>query len=381
MAVIMKKCVIVPDSFKGTLSSTEFCTIVKKRLLLHFPDCRVITIPVADGGEGTVDCFLHALSCEKVPVTVHGPYGEPCHGYYARQGNTGILEMAMFAGLPQVEGRANPAATTTYGVGEAILSAIGDGCDKILLGLGGSCTNDGGCGMAAALGVRFYDPDQNVFVPTGETLIQIAHIDTTLAKKTLANCQITAMCDIDHPLFGKSGAAFIFAPQKGADEAMVQMLDTGLRHLAEVIQTDLKKSVAEVPGAGAAGGMGAGLLAFLEGKLNAGIEAVLEQVGFDHALHGCDLVITGEGKIDSQSLRGKVVIGVANHARREKVPVLAIVGSIGEGAEGAYESGVTAICSINQQPEDFSISRYKSRENLAACADNIFRLWKAAEQK
>ena len=385
----MKKCIVIPDSFKGTLSSAQVCRGMEEVLRRFFPDCQVISIPVADGGEGTVDCFLTALPGERVPVTASGPFGEPCTGYYGRFGDRAVLEMAMFAGLPQAEGRLNPAAASTFGVGEAVKRAVLDGCTRILLGLGGSCTNDGGAGMAAALGVRFYDEDGRSFVPTGGTLCRIARMDPEPARVFLKDVQLTAMCDIDNPLCGESGAAFVFAPQKGADAAMVRQLDAGLAHLAKIIDRDChcstgscsageeECSVAEIPGSGAAGGMGAGVLA-LGGALRPGIEAVLDMVGFDGLLQGADLVLTGEGRIDGQSLRGKVISGVASRAARQGVPVVAVVGDIAPGAEGAYDCGVTAMVSISRRPIDFSLCRDQSEASLRAATEDFCRIWRAA---
>ncbi len=375
----MKKCIVIPDSFKGTLSSTEICAVMKKQILSRWPEAEVITIPVADGGEGTVDCFLEALSGRRIQVAAHGPFGEPCVGDCAQFGDKGVVEMAAFAGLPMAEGRLNPGTASTYGVGEAIRKLVEMGCKEILLGLGGSCTNDGGTGMAAALGVKFYDADGKVFVPSGATLSRIAHIDISEAERFLSGIAVTAMCDIDNPLYGKEGAAYVFAPQKGADEQMVELLDAGLRHLSDVIQSDLHMDVSGLPGSGAAGGMGAGVSAFLGGRLQPGIQAVLDMVQFDRMLEGADLVFTGEGRIDSQSLRGKVVIGVAGRAARKRVPVIAVVGSIGDGAAGAYDLGVTALFSINRRAEDFSVSRYRARENLAETMEDLCRFYAAAE--
>lgn len=371
----MKKCILIPDSFKGTLSSAEICAVMKERILAHWPQAEAIAIPVADGGEGTVDCFLEALSGERAEIPAHGPFGEPVCGYGAKFGDKGVLEMAAFAGLPMAEGRLNPGTASTFGVGEAIRRMTELGCKEILLGLGGSCTNDGGAGMAAALGVRFTDASGKPFVPTGLTLDRIAHIDCTEARRLLSGVSVTAICDIDNPLYGPEGAAFVFAPQKGADAEMVEKLDKGLRHLSDVIRKDLHMDVSDIPGSGAAGGMGAGVTAFLGGKLRPGIQAVLDMVQFDSLLEGTDLVLTGEGRIDSQSLRGKVVIGVAGRAKKKGVPVLAVVGSIGEGAEGAYDLGVTAMFSINRKAEDFSVSRYHAKENLSATMEDICRFY------
>lgn len=373
----MKKCIVIPDSFKGTLSSEEVCRIVSDKIREIEPGCEVVAIPVADGGEGTVDCFLYAADAKKIEVETQGPYGEAVAAYYARMGDTAVIEMAQAAGLPQVEGRENPALTSTYGVGLILRHAVEHGCKKLVIGLGGSCTNDAACGLAAAVGTKFFDRMGQNFIPAGGNLKNVEKIDVSETRKLLNGCQVIAMCDIDHPMHGTGGAAYIFAPQKGADEAAVKELDDNLKALDAAIKRELGKEVAEIPGAGAAGAMGAGIVAFLDGELQPGIRTVLELVHFDEALEGADLVITGEGKIDGQSLHGKVVVGVAERAARKGVPVVAVVGSVGEEAEKAYDMGVTAIFSINRQAVDFSVSRYQSRENLAATAEALIRFQRA----
>lgn len=373
---MMKKCIIIPDSFKGTMSSIEICEIIRSKVMEHYPDCEAITIPIADGGEGTVDCFLHALHAKKIPVTTTGPYHEPLQGYYARHDNTAIIEMAQASGLPLVEGKENPAITTTYGTGLTIKKAIEDGCTELIIGLGGSCTNDAGVGAACAIGTRFYDKDDNEFLPTGSTLSKIKRIDTTDAKKLLEGCNITAMCDIDNPMYGTSGAAYIFAPQKGANKDMVIELENNLQALSQTITESLGLNVSTLPGSGAAGGMGAGIVAFFSGSLKSGIHTILDLIHFDEMLEDTDLVFTGEGKIDGQSLRGKVVIGIAERAQKRKVPVIAVVGAIGEDAEQAYPMGVSSIFSINRAAIDFEKSRYQSKENLSATIDSLMRFRK-----
>ena len=370
----MKQIILIPDSFKGTLSAAEFCRLGAEVIRKHLPDCRVLTIPVADGGEGTVDCFVHALQAQRVRVEVTGPWGESVTADYAVHGDTAFVEMAQAAGLPMVGERKDPSRTTTYGVGEIIAHAVKSGCRHIVLGLGGSCTNDGGTGAAAALGVRFFNAKGECFVPTGATMGEVVSYDTAAAKQLLNGCTLTAMCDIDNPMYGPQGAAAIFAPQKGADEVMVAQLDENLRALSKVMEQQSGRAIALIPGAGAAGAFGAGVVAFLEGELRSGIETVLDCVQFDTLLQETDLVFTGEGQLDSQSLRGKVVIGVSHRAKRQNVPVVAVVGSIGEGAEAAYEEGVTSAFSINRRAEDFSVSRHKTQENFAATMDSIVRL-------
>lgn len=370
-----KKFIVIPDSFKGSLSSAAICGIMKQSIQAQYPSADVVQIPVADGGEGSVDAFLSALKGEKKPVTVKGPFGEPTEAFYGVvNGSTAVIEMAACAGLPLAEGRLNPCTATTYGVGELIAAAVSSGCKKIIVGLGGSCTNDAGAGMAAALGVKFYDRDGKAFVPAGGTLQDVNSIDLSGLDSRLAKTEIVTMCDIDNPLYGPTGAAYIFAPQKGADEATVRLLDAGLKHFSDVIQKDLKTDVSQIPGSGAAGGMGAGMVAFLHSKLQMGIETVLDTVHFDQLLKDTDMVFTGEGKIDTQSLRGKVVIGVAKRAKRAGVPVIAVVGDVGDQIDDAYTMGVTSIFSINRVAVEFKEARKRSSKDLRAAMDDIMRL-------
>jgi len=372
----MKKCIIIPDSFKGTISSTEICNIIKEKLLYYYPHFNVITIPIADGGEGTVDSFLAIVKGKRVKVTASGPYKEKILCDYARFGETAVIEMAQAAGFTLVKGKENPAETTTYGVGELIRHAIENGCKEIIIGLGGSCTNDGGTGMAAALGVRFIDDKGEEFIPTGGTLDKIMRIDASPAKEVLRGCRITAMCDIDNPMYGENGAAYVFAPQKGADEKMVRMLDRNLRILSDLIIRDIGKDVSQLPGAGAAGAMGAGVAAFLNGELKSGIQILLDLIRFEEMLEDADLVFTGEGKIDGQSLRGKVVVGVAERASKFGVPVVAIVGDVSDDAYAAYDKGVTAIFSINRLAIPYEQAKFRSKHDLAATVNDIIRFLK-----
>lgn len=375
----MKKIVLIPDSFKGTLSSTQICEIVSDKVTEHFPDCNVISIPVADGGEGSVDCFLTALGGEKVTMTVKNPYFEEMSSFYGLidEGKTAVIEMAACAGLPLVENRKDPRKTTTYGVGELILDAAKRGVTKIIVGLGGSSTNDGGCGAASAVGINFYKKSGERFIPTGGTVHEIEMIDTSNRSKLLEGIEIITMCDIDNPMYGPTGAAHIFGPQKGADKEMVLFLDEGIKHLSETIKKDLHMDISVVPGTGAAGAMGAGMIAFFGATLQMGIEAVLDTVDFSSIIEDADLIFTGEGKIDTQSLRGKVVVGVAKRAKLKNKPVIVIAGGADEGIEAAYPMGVTSVFTINRLPEDFAVSRHKSAENLNYTADNIMRLIKA----
>lgn len=375
----MKKCIVISDSFKGTLSSLEICKIARRTIPEFFPDCQVVAIPVADGGEGTVACFQQAIGAEPVIVSVQGPYGQPVQAIYGRKGELAVIEMAAAAGLPLVGSHGDPSVTTTYGVGQLIRHAVDHGCRDILLGIGGSATNDGGCGCAAALETRFYDRAGRTFVPKGGTLERIVHFDSTETKTLLSGVRLTVMCDVDNPLYGPSGASYVFAPQKGADEAMVQHLDRQLQALDAVFRKELGNSFADIPGAGAAGGLGAGCMAFFNGELKPGIEAVLEAVAFDRHLEGADLVITGEGRIDSQSVHGKVISGIAKYTSAKGVPLLAIVGGIDESAKEAYDLGVTAMFSINREPRSLAESVPHSAANYQRTLADICRLLRAVE--
>lgn len=371
----MKKIIVIPDSFKGTITSSEVCKIMENEIRQVYPQIQVVSIPVADGGEGTVDCFLSAMGGVKKYVPVQGVFGEPVQGFLGLLADkkTAVIEMACCAGLPLAEGRLNPMNATTYGVGQLMMAALEEGVEHIILGLGGSASNDGGCGLAAACGVKFIDDTGAEFVPTGGTLAQIRHIEMGQLSERLRDIKITAICDIDNPLFGENGAAYVFAPQKGADQIMVQKLDDGLMHLNDIFVQDLGLDISLLPGGGAAGGMGAGVCVLLGAKLQMGIETVLNMVRFDEMLVDTDLVFTGEGRLDGQSLRGKVVIGIARRAAKQKVPVVAVVGDIAKGSEKVYDEGVTAFFSTNTVAMDFSKSKPYAKENLKVTMRNIMR--------
>lgn len=374
----MQNFILVPDSFKGTLSAIEVCNIMKSSIKNLYKDANIISVPVADGGEGTVDAFLYALGGEKKSIWVSDAFNEQkILAHYAMlKDNIAVIEMAACAGLPLVKNRLEPDKTTTFGVGELIIDAINSGAKKIILGLGGSATNDGGCGMASALGVKFKDEQDQEFIPTGGTLSQIYKIDMNNIYSKIKDVEFISMCDVDNPLCGKLGASAVFAPQKGADEDMVKSLDEGLAHLAKIIKRDLHIEVKDIKGAGAAGGLGAGSIAFLQSKLTKGIDVILDTINFDELVSKADIVFTGEGKFDSQSLHGKVVMGVANRSQKYKTPVIVVTGAIGENIQEAYNKGITAIFSINKEPMEFSKSALKSKENMILTMENILRLLK-----
>lgn len=369
------KVLLIPDSFKGTLSARQVCDTVSEVVLRLCPGAEVVSLPVADGGEGTVDALLTALGGRRVTVPCRGPYGEEIEGFYGLLSDgTAIIEMAAAAGLPLVGQRRDPSQTTTYGVGQLLSHAAHHGATALILGLGGSATNDGGCGCAAALGVRFLDAEGNAFVPVGGTLHRIAAIDMAGLDASVSALPLTVMCDIDNPLCGARGAAAVFAPQKGADSAMVQLLDDGLEHLASRIARDVGMDVLAIPGGGAAGGFGAGAAAFLGGTLRSGIDAVLSAAQFESHLMNTDLIITGEGKLDSQSLGGKAVIGIARRARKMDVPVVALVGAVEGDLTDVYRAGVSAVFPIHPAPMPFDVAAPRSAAHLRAAAENVLRL-------
>lgn len=370
----MKRVVLIPDSFKGTMSSGEICGIMKNQIEIYYPQAEVVAIPVADGGEGSVDAFLTAMGGRKVYTDVKGPYMEDMEAFYGVvDSQTAIVELAVCAGLPLVENNRHPGQTTTYGVGQLMVHAATHGCNKIIVGIGGSCTNDLGTGAAAAAGVKFYNKAGNLFVPTGGTLCEIDRIDLSGLDPALKNVEIVGMCDIDNPLYGENGAAYVFAPQKGADENLVRRLDEGLRSASKVIKEQLNIDVSQISGAGAAGGVGGGMVAFFGAGLQMGIEVILNTVGFDRLADNADLIISGEGKMDTQSLNGKVVIGVARRAKRIGVPLVAVVGDIGDGIEQAYQEGVSGVFSINRVAVDFKEAKQRSQSDLALTMNNLMR--------
>ena len=366
------KIILAPDSFKGTMSSQTVCDTMKEAIHKVCPDAEVIAVPIADGGEGSVDAFLASIGGEKISIEVCGPRFEKVESFYGiLPDGTAVVEMAAAAGLPMMGDNLDVCGATTYGVGELMRDAVSRGCKTIILALGGSATNDGGCGAAAALGAKFYKKGRE-FVPTGETLSQIESIDLTELDKKLSGITVIAMCDIDNPLCGECGASAVFGPQKGATPEMVKLLDAGLYHLGSLLSK--RCDILNLPGAGAAGGMGGGAAAFFGATLKMGIEVVLDECKFDEKLKGADLVLSGEGRIDLQSLRGKAVIGVAHRAKRANVPLISVVGAILDPIDAVYNEGVTAVFSINRRAEDFSISKHNSVENLKNTVENIIRM-------
>ena len=374
----MAKYVLIPDSFKGTLSSEDICRIASEEILRLEPEAEICAIPVADGGEGTVDAFLAAVGGTRAEVPCTGPCGQEVMGFYGLlPDGTAVVEMAAAAGLPLAGACRDPEKTTPYGVGQLMAHALSRGAKRLVLGLGGSATNDGGCGAAAALGAEFLDAEGRAFVPTGGTLTQIAHIRMEGLRETLAGAEVTVMCDIDNPLCGPAGAAAVFGPQKGADAAMVARMDAGLRHLAEMLEKDVGMEVLTLAGGGSAGGFGAGAAAFFGGQLRMGIDVVLDLTDFDRKCRGASLVITGEGHLDSQSLRGKTVVGVARRARALGVPAAALVGGCETALDAVYAEGVSGVFPIHPALCTWPQAAVRTEEDLRFTMGNLLRFMAA----
>ncbi|WP_374718699.1 glycerate kinase [Parageobacillus toebii] len=343
------KVIIAPDSFKESLSALEVANAIEKGFRDIFPEAEYVKIPMADGGEGTVQSLVDATGGRIVKTEVTGPLGDCVQAFFGvlGDGKTAVIEMAAASGLHLVPSeKRNPLVTTTRGTGELILAALDEGAEHIIIGIGGSATNDGGAGMIQALGGRLLDRNGKEIGPGGGSLSELADIDLSGLDVRLKHVKIEVACDVDNPLTGPKGASAIFGPQKGATPEMVATLDKNLHHYADVIERVLGKQVKDIPGAGAAGGIGAGLLAFLEAELKRGVEIVLETVKFHERIQDASLVITGEGRIDGQTIFGKTPIGVAKAAKRYNIPVIAIAASISDDSDVVRSHGIDALYSI-----------------------------------
>lgn len=343
------KIVIAPDSYKESLSALEVATQIEAGFREIFPQAEFVKLPVADGGEGTVEAMVAATDGQIINVTVTGPLGEKADAFFGLSGDekTAFIEMAAASGLERVPAaKRNPLKTTSYGTGELIRCALDHGVEHCIIGIGGSATNDGGAGMVQALGARLLTSEGKQIGYGGGELAHLDHIDISQLDKRIQKCRFEVACDVTNPLTGDDGASAIFGPQKGATPAMVKQLDGYLRHYAQVIEKDLGIEVENVPGAGAAGGMGAALQAFCHAELRQGIEIVTEALGLDALVKDATLVITGEGRIDSQSINGKVPIGVARVAKRYNKPVIGIAGSLTEDVGIVHEHGIDAVFSV-----------------------------------
>ncbi|EJL6322621.1 glycerate kinase [Vibrio cholerae] len=372
------KVVIAPDSFKESLTAKQVCDAIQAGLARVWHDAKFVAIPVADGGEGTVQSLVDATQGRLVEVKVMGPQGKRVEAFYGMLGDnqTAVIEMAAASGLHHVPlVQRDPKLTTSFGTGELIRHALDQGVTKLIIGLGGSATNDGGVGMLAALGARFTNADGDPIQLTGGGLRELTHIDLQDFDPRLQHCDILVACDVNNPLCGDKGASAVFGPQKGATPEDVQLLDGVLRQFGLLTEKVTGKMVLESAGAGAAGGMGAALLAYTQARLRPGIEIVLETVQLAYQVSDADLVITGEGRIDSQTVHGKTPMGVAKVAKRFDVPVLALCGCTGDNYQAVYQCGIDAVFAAVPRAMSLEDALKESDFNLADLAENVARLW------
>ncbi len=371
------KVLICPDSYKGALSAPEAARAIKNGLKKASNDFLFRELPLADGGEGTVDCLVESVSGEKIETEVSDPLGRSILAEYGLldEGDelTAVIEMAAASGLPLLqEDERDPGKTTTYGTGELIKHALQKGADKILLGIGGSATNDGGMGMARALGIKFFDECGRELKGCGDNLSELDSIDLSGLCQEVKEAEIEVACDVDNPLYGEKGAAYVYSPQKGADEDQVKSLDSGLENFARVVETDLNIKISNIPGAGAAGGLGGGLKAFLNAELRSGIDMILSYLDFSELLEDFDLVISGEGSCDSQSLYGKVIGGVAERTSRAEIPLVVIAGSISaDDKNELHKNGITSLLSLANRPLSLEEAMNSTGKLLAFTAEEL----------
>jgi glycerate kinase len=370
------KIVIAPDSFKGSVSAIEAALAIEKGIRNYLPQAETVLVPVADGGEGTMDSLVAATQGRKVPVTVTGPLHTPVNAAYGvlGDGRTCVIEMASAAGLCLVpEERRNPLDTTTYGVGQMIKKALDEGYRQFILAIGGSATNDGGIGMLQALGMKLLDDSGKCVGVGGKELLRIASIDDSDWDTRIAGSTFLVASDVQNPLVGQNGASRVFGPQKGATPEMVELLDRGLRHWADLVEDKTGIRLHDLPGAGAAGGTGGALQAFFPAVMKRGIDVVMEYAGLREALRGADVVITGEGQIDFQTAYGKTPMGVAQEAKRLGIPVIVLAGSIGKGIDTLYQYGITSVHSIVNGPMSVEEAMERAAELLEQKAEQVIR--------
>ena len=376
------KFVFASDSFKGTVTSAQTIEMLTKAANEVFGPCETVGVPVADGGEGTTEAVILARNGEKIYADVHGPLMEMAQAFYGRLSDSeAVLEMAQASGLPMVpEELRNPLNTTTYGTGELVLAALKAGYTDISIAIGGSATNDGGMGFARALGVRFLDADGNELEGRGSDLEKVAHIDTASLDERAKNARFTVMCDVTNPLCGKDGATYTFGKQKGGTPEILDRLEKGMCNYRDVIIREFGIDPDQIPGTGAAGGLGAALKIFLNGQMKSGIETVLDLIGFDALLEGADLVVTGEGRTDWQSCFGKVMQGVGDRAKKHGIPAVALCGSLGRGYDQIYEHGIDSIMTTVDGPMPLSEALENAEDLYYKGAIRMFRMVRAGRR-
>jgi glycerate kinase len=370
------KIIIAPDSYKGSLSALEVALSIKKGIARADPAIESVIVPMADGGEGTVQSMVDATNGRIINVSVNDPLSRIINSFYGilGDGSTAVIEMAAASGLPLLSVRErNPLKTSTFGTGELIKDALDKGCRKIIIGLGGSATNDGGIGMAVALGARLLDAEGKEIGHGGEALSRLHKIDITSLDNRVNDCSIVAACDVDNPLCGEKGAAAVYGPQKGATPEMIEILDKNLRKFADIVKTQLGKDILNTPGSGAAGGLGAGVQVFLSAKLERGINIVTKITNLSDKVKGSDLIITGEGMIDFQTAFGKTPFGVAMVAKQYNIPVIAIAGSLGKNYQDLYNKGFDAIFSIADKPMTLEYAMQNASVLIESVTENIIR--------
>ncbi len=379
--MLILKIIIAPDSFKDSISAVKAASSIEAGIKDVSNDFEIEKIPLSDGGDGLVESLVSATGGQIIEKKVMGPLEKKVDAFYGILGdaNTAVIEMAAASGLQLVPlEKRNAKRTTTFGTGELILDALNKGCTKLIIGIGGSATNDGGIGMAKALGVSFFDKKGNELVAIGgKDLIDLDTIDISKLDSRLNNIKVQAACDVDNPLTGTYGATYVYGPQKGVDTKMLSNLEEGMKNFARVVNKDLCLNV-DFPGAGAGGGFGAGIYAFLGGNLSSGIELVMNAVGFDQKVDDADLVITGEGKLDNQSIFGKVPVGTAKRAKKYQVPVVALAGDLNVKGNLIHEYGVDAYFSILNRPMDLDEALLKTSDLLKESASQVIRLWMLA---
>ncbi len=369
---------VAPDKFRGSLEAAEVCNAVESGIKKAYPNAKVTSIPLADGGEGTSKILTEQANGSDVSITVMDPLNRPIKAIYgiSEDHQVAFIEMAAASGLGLLAAcERNPLRTSTFGTGQLIADALGRGVKKIILGIGGSATTDGGIGMAEALGYSFKDNAGNTLFPEGESLAKIGSIDTRNVDSRLASVSITVACDVTNPLYGQDGAAFVYGPQKGADAEMVARLDAGLENLAGVATRVFGRDVSLVPGAGAAGGLGAGCMWFLDAVLKDGISIVMEQCNIASLVENADLVITGEGKVDEQTLAGKVVKGLAGLCRSHRVPLAVVCGTLQITPEQAQAAGMTYAVSVLNRPMDLNAAQNEAYSLVSDATFQLMRLF------